>query len=219
MRTLSIRLLAVAVVALVASPAFAQQGGGGFQLGGVRLLQNKSVQEELKMTDEQKEAVKKVADEYGPKLREAFQNMDREKAQEIQQAQTKASLATLKPEQVKRFKQIDLQVSGLVALGREDVQKELKLTDEQKNKIKEISENLQKEMREIFQDAGQDREKRQEAQKKIATMRTEAFDKVKAALTDEQKATWKEMVGEKFEIKLEPGRPGGGRGKGKGADK
>ena len=71
--------LSLALVVLLASPALAQrqrqrQGGGGF---GQSLLLNKSVQEELKITKEQKEkldpASKKVQEkmqEELPKLRD-----------------------------------------------------------------------------------------------------------------------------------------------------
>ncbi len=46
----------------------------------------------------------------------------------------------LKPEQVKRFKQIELQVGGVMAFNQPRVQEVLKLTDEQKEKIRGIGE-------------------------------------------------------------------------------
>ncbi len=42
---------------------------------------------------------------------------------------------------------------------------------------------------------------------KIAEHRKETLAKIESKLTDEQKTTWKEMLGAPFEIKFEP-RPG-----------
>ena len=60
MRRLTLTLLAVALAAMIVGTAFAQPGRGMFGGGAspVQLIMNKGVQEELKMTDEQKEIVR-----------------------------------------------------------------------------------------------------------------------------------------------------------------
>src|SRR5262245_64884757 len=91
MRRLFKTCLALALVALVVSPAMAQrqrqprQGGrGGFGFGPEQLLTNKSVQEELKISDDQKKKVedagKKIQEMVNKKLEgvprnERFQKM------------------------------------------------------------------------------------------------------------------------------------------------
>ena len=90
----------------------------------------------------------------------------------------------------------------------DEIAKELKLTDEQKEKIKTLAEDFGKDVREYFQaNQGGDF---QEMQKKIGEMRKEATDKVMGILTEDQKKTWNEMVGKPFTIQFPQGQ---GRGK------
>ena len=51
---------------------------------------------------------------------------------------------------------------------------------------------------------------------KMADLRKKGNEKAMALLSDAQKTSWKELTGDPFEIKLEPGQgrpggPGGGR--------
>jgi Spy/CpxP family protein refolding chaperone len=214
-----ITVLAVfALLAVLAAPAYAQPGRGG--MGGIaNLMTNKSVQDELKLTDEQKEKVKKLSDEarekFGKDIRQAFMDMDREKAQKLQAEQTEFVLKALpdaiKADQLKRLKQIELQVQGVRAFTSEHVQKDLKLNDKQKEQIKTASEEASKTLGELRRElfgARDDKEKRDEIQKKIATTTKEATEKITSYLTDDQKKAWKDMTGEKFEVKFErPARP------------
>jgi hypothetical protein len=231
MRSLALRALAAGVAVVLVCPVLAQQPGGRGGRGGFGgpgggnpklLLLNKSVQDELKLSDDQKADLQKVQEKQMAAMQKARESAggDREKMREAMQAAAeeagkeidKAS-SSLKPEQTKRLKQIQLQVAGLRAFTEADVQKELKLTDKQTAEIKDINENLTKDMRDMFSGgAGGDRAKMME---KMQELRKEALDKAAGLLTDEQKATWKTMVGEKFELKMEGGFGGGG-GKGKG---
>jgi hypothetical protein len=223
MRTLSKTILAAAAVALLASPALAQPFGGGFggPPQGPQLLLNKSVQDELKLSDEVKGKLTKISEKRGADMRKAFQDagMDREKMQEAMKTVTEETNKALtpilekdlKPEQVKRFNQIKIQVAGIRAFTDPDVQKDLKLTDKQKQEAKAINEEVAKDSREIFMGAGFDREKLQEARKKVEGLTKEAMDRFTKTLSDDQKKTLKDLSGEKFELKLDPPRrPGGG---------
>jgi hypothetical protein len=215
MRRFCLSLLTAVITVAFVSPVLAQpqrprQGGFG-ALGLSQLVGNKSVQEELKLSDEQKEKLTKAGEEFRAKIREAFQDMDREKIAKIQkemtEAVTKVAKDTLKPEQMKRLHQIEVQVAGARAFAIERVQKELKLDDKQKEAIKECEENLTKARQELFKDIGRDdREKRQEATKKLTEKRKEAMEKLVSALNADQKKAWKEMTGEPFEIKFEQRR-------------
>lgn len=221
MRSLALRALTAGLAVVLALPVLAQQPGGGRGgrggFGGMggdpkMLLLNKSVQDELKLTDDQKADLAKVQDKIREAGKAARDSGDREKGREAREAAIKDIekwQTALKPEQSKRLKQIQLQVSGLNAFTEPDVQKELKLTDKQTAEIKDINENLTKDMRDLRNSGGGDFAKMME---KGRELRKEALDKVTGLLTDDQKKTWTEMVGEKFEMKFD-GPPGGGKGK------
>lgn len=235
MRTvLSLTALGVLIVLLVDASQAQQPGrfGGGRGFGGPGfLLMNKGVQEELKITDEQKTKIAEITKEYGAKQRElfsGFQDLSNEekrakfkelqndpKFKEISEGQTKAIMAVLKPEQEKRFKQLQLQQEGVRAFQNETVVKELQITDEQKEKLKTIAEENGKEMRELFSEATKDN--RAEMQKKIRSLREEGMEKAVAVLNADQKSKWKELTGEPFEVRFE-GFGGGGRRPGNGKD-
>jgi Spy/CpxP family protein refolding chaperone len=211
--------LVLGALALVTPAVLAQRPGGfggGFGGGTLFLLTQKSVQDELKMTDEQ---VKKVT-ELQAKEREARgprdPNVSREerqkKAEEARAATDKALTDILKPEQLKRVKQISWQRQGTRALSDKEVAEALKLTDEQKEKLKTIQDDARKEMRDLFQAGAGNRD---EARKKMEELRKSADEKAQAVLTAEQKTKLKEVTGEPFkgEIKLPEfgrrNRPGG----------
>src|SRR4029077_11046877 len=121
-----------------------RQGGRG---GGVNLLTNKSVQEELKITKEQKEKIdeasKKIQEKYRDdfaKLRDLQGDERREKGAALQKQVTEelTKAADLTSEQKKRYGQIQLQQLGTRAFTTADVQKQLNLTDAQKETIKTV---------------------------------------------------------------------------------
>jgi Spy/CpxP family protein refolding chaperone len=213
-------LMAVAVVLAVAtSPALAQRGqrqgfGGGFGASPVMLLGQKSVQDELKLTEEQVKKVTQLAEGQRGGGRGDFANLSREeiqkRMQERAQASQKAINEILKPEQSKRLNQITLQQRGATALSDAQVAEQLKLTAEQKQKVQAIQEDAQTAMRELFQGGGGNRE---ELQKKMQDFRNSNNEKLMKVLTEEQKTKWKEMQGEPFkgQITFGPGRRGGGR--------
>lgn len=212
--------LAFGLALLIAGSAHAQQGRGGFGGrggggGGAFLLTNKGVQEELKLTSEQTEKVQKFAQaaqekaqsEFG-KLRELPDEERREKMQALTKSMTadlnKELKETLKPEQVKRFQQIALQQRGAQAFADEEIQTKLSFTAEQKQKVKDVLDNSNKEMQAIRESANGDF---QAAMPKFQALRKETIEKSTALLTDDQKKTWKEMTGEPFEVRFER-RPG-----------
>jgi len=225
MRKLCAFGLVLGVAALVASPALAQPGRGGFGGGGGlgTFLQNKSVQEEVKIDKDQatkiEEAMKKMREDYKDDYAKLFnrdtkQEERAEIGKKLSEETLKVANGILKPEQVKRIQQIQRQQSGLAIFMDTEVQSKLKLTDEQKDDLKKLGEDVGKDIREVFQGAGQgaftDPDKRAELMKKTAAITTEAMDKATKMLKDDQKAALKEVLGEKFEgYKADPprGRP------------
>jgi Spy/CpxP family protein refolding chaperone len=206
---------------LTTSTANAQGGRGGMGMGGgtgLNLLSNKSVQKELKLTDDQIEKANKAATEAREKMMEKFQelrDLDQAERQEKMQglmkematASKKVTDELLKPEQAKRLGQITLQTQGVMAYMSDEVQSKLKFTDEQKTKFKDIQASSMEQMtanRELMQSD------REAGTKKMTEIRKETSEKAAAVLTSEQKATWKEMTGEPFTLVQEPQRRPGG---------
>src|SRR5262245_20650267 len=233
MRTLTRYALTIGLTAALAVPAFAQrqpgqgrgQFGGGGQGGIAGLLRNESVQKELKMdkdqVDKTAEVAKKVQDKHTDefnKVRELPQEERRTKSAELNRTVSAETLTAvsevLKPEQVTRLKEIELQQAGVAAFTRADVEKALALNDEQKTKLKAISDESSTKMRELFGGgrgpggAGGARPPRGQGgtrgpgqnQEKIAALRKEMSEKAVAVLNDDQKKTWKTMTGEAFTI-------------------
>jgi hypothetical protein len=208
-------MFGLSLVALVASPAFAQ-GGRGFGMGGGggigSLIGNESVQKELKLDDQQVEKAKEFAEkarEKGREVREQLQGLEGEErrtkmleiTKEANETAMKAFGEFLKPEQIARIKQISYQQQGARAFTDAEVAKKLNLTDAQKTDIQAINQESMTQMREIFQSAQDDREG---AMKKSAELRKETLGKAAAKLNDEQQKTWKELIGAPFEVKYPP---------------
>ena len=160
------------------------------------LLRQKSVQQELKVSPA---LAKKVA-EFTHKQREAFGEAlnlgveeRRQKLMELGKENKQFLDDNLTPAQRKRLLEITLQVTGLHELNRPEVAKALNLTEEQQQKFKEMQKQHRKELAEIFQT--KERESRNE---KLAKLREDTRDKIRAILTDEQKEKVRELVGEPF---------------------
>ena len=122
-------------------------GGRG---GMAMMLRMKPVQEELKLSADQTEAVTKIAEEAGAAMRESFGNLrdaspeERRAAGEKmakQMAETDKKVAeVLKPEQSARLKELSVQMRGTFALMDPEVATALKLTDDQKKKLADMAE-------------------------------------------------------------------------------
>jgi Spy/CpxP family protein refolding chaperone len=203
--------LAVLMVGLARAQQPSGRVPGGLGAYPGMLLQMERVQKELKLTDEQKDKAKDIGhrlqNEVGdafPRLRDASPEERPAKIAELIKKHTEAlhkELAgTFRPEQMKRFDQIQLQSRGLLAFSGPDVQKNLKLTDEQNEKIKAIVDGVVKEIGELA------RGSRDETPKKIAAVRKDSMDKIVALFNDDQKKSWKEMTGEPFEFPMQSRR-------------
>lgn len=193
----TLALAGAMAVSVVAQPP---GGGGGFGMfqgrGGTdpaMMLMNKSVQEELKISeDEAREIIQKYNEETTSLLAKVLEEKG-------------------KKDQARRLNQIRVQQLGMRAFGDDKVVAALKLTSDQKNEIKEITEDLKKEVDSMRKDAGMDFTKMRDIMRKSASLQKDAVAKVGEMLSAEQKQAWKELVGAPFEMKMEfgGGRPGG----------
>jgi hypothetical protein len=238
-------LFAAGVTLVIAQQRQGGFGGGGFG-GPAVLVVNKAVQEDIKATEDQVEKLKAWSKDYTAKqfegLKERFSGLkdlsDEERAKKVAEMTAESNKEVykqlgevLKPEQIKRIKQIDIQNAGVRAFTRADVVEALKLTDDQKSTVKGLSDEYAKDSREIRTEAGFgggagkgkgaggfDATKMAEMNKKIAKLQKETVEKISEKLTADQVKTWKELTGDAFDTSKLQGGFGGGFG-GKNAKK
>lgn len=214
--------LSLMAVALIASPALGQR-----QRQQGSLLANKSVQEELKLSEDQVAKTAEIDKTIGEKRREEMGKLSdeerrgdkgRELLKKFSDEATAELSKVLKPEQQTRYKQIQFQQTVSRALsggGRRpggmqrafyesaSVADALKFSDDQKEKLKAIDEENKKKVEEARKEAGDDRAKAREAAAKIVK---ETLESVQKVLTPEQKKKWEELNGKPFTLRVE--RPG-----------
>lgn len=214
---------------LLASVAFAQPPGGGrgMGMGGggnlISLAKAKDIAADLKLSEDQVKKLEELEKKIGEKRRAAMQEAqgDREAMmsamQEIAKETEKGLGEVVKPDQMKRLKQLQLQSSiknaGLMmALANPEVSKALNFNEEQQEQLKGFREDMQNTMREMFQGGGGG--DRAEMQKKMTEYRTSMDKKIAKMLTEEQNKKLKELQGDEFKGQF-PAPQMGGRGKGK----
>ena len=203
-------VLAAVLVVLVAPAALGQarSGLGLWQDGRspvLMLANQKSVQEELKLSEQQ---IKKVA-EVGKAMRLKAEDITEtdpkermKKAMELFKRAETDVFAMLKPEQAKRMRQIALQQQRLArAFENPEVAKVLKLSDDQTKKMREVRESAAKESAKLSEGA----KSRDEARKKMAEFSKATEEKLFKVLTDEQRTRWSELLGEPFKGELKAG--------------
>src|SRR5271165_4769003 len=150
MRFFGTLALAIGGLVLLASPALAQnRGGGGFGGGAAGFLMAPNVQKDLKLTDAQvrkvQETLRDVRERHQTEysaLRDASPDVRWTKMATLNETvsdEVKKALS-FSAEQSKRYDQISLQAHGVQAFANRTVDEKLKLTSDQKSKIREIVE-------------------------------------------------------------------------------
>ncbi len=169
-------------------------------LGPGSLLFNPDVQKELKLTKEQsgklEEALGKLATKYQAEFVKFIKAPPTpEDVQKLQLAihedSNKVIAGVLDGKQYKRFKQIGWQMLGMGSLLDPEMQKELKISDEQKKKLEDIGKEAAKQGLELAK-------KGERSKEKYDAITKEAETKANEVLTADQKKGYKEAMGEKF---------------------
>jgi hypothetical protein len=164
------------------------------------LLRQKSVQKELELgadviqkimvfTTAQSEAAGKAL-----KLDEAARKEEFEK---LARQNDKFLADTLTAKQSKRLDQITMQFTALTQLTKPEMIRELKLSDEQVKKFKDLQTEARKALLDILED-----KERAGKSEMLAKLRQDTRTKILAVLTDEQKAKMREIAGPPFEGKI-----------------
>lgn len=231
MKALKRSLLALAVfvgaagISLAVQPPQGGRGmGGGFGGGGVAgLVKSKTVIADVKITEEQQAKLKDWSKTFAAKtmesMKSAMEGVDRQDRKALGEAMAKVQaenaktayteLATvLQPDQVKRLKQIEVQVAGTRAFALPEVKTALKVTDDQEAKIKDATDSAMKDTRDLNEEYGvkgfggrpTDADKAKEFDKKRAAITKETMTKVMGAMTAEQKKTWESLTGAPIDV-------------------
>jgi Spy/CpxP family protein refolding chaperone len=214
MRPLSFVLCAAALAALAAAPPAPQAPTKGPGRGPVRggpnavtMLRHKAVQEELKLTNDQREKVKGLMTGMRDKLLDLIESGARDKVAGVVKEQEKGLAKVLTARQLARLRQVVLQAHGVWALTAPDTAKELKITPEQAKKLRVLQDETYKEMSKVSESA----KTRTEAQKRLAELHRAANDKGLRLLSAEQRARYKALSGEPFKGEIQRALPGEGR--------
>jgi len=160
-------------------------GGGGGGGGGnpLFLINNEQVKKELEITDEQIEKLPAALD--------------------------KAVAEVLNENQLKRFKQIQLQTRGNSVFTDAKVAAQLKISEEQRGNIESILKEAGQERATIIKEAQANMDFKG-IQDKTAALDKETKEKVQGVLTADQRKQWKQMIGAEFKLEQGFGGFGGG---------
>ncbi|HMS55156.1 MAG TPA: hypothetical protein PKA27_07110 [Fimbriimonadaceae bacterium] len=204
------RIAVIAALSTLAAMSFAQgrmmmgMGGGG---GKAMLLNREDVQRDLALTSTQKDKLEGAREEMMEKMREAFtaaresggdMSAVRPQMEKMMKESEKTLLAILTPEQAKRLKEISIWINGNRSLLDEEIQKDLKMTDDQKSKAKNLQTKQGEAMQSLFEKMRNqeiDREEMQAAMKKNNDILDAELGKL---LTADQAAQLKSMKGKEF---------------------
>lgn len=219
---LTAALVLATSVSVMAQPPGGGRGGRGFGSGfggPSMLLGMEAVQKELVITDAQKEKITKMQEE----ARAAFQGggnnfrdlSDEERAKLRTQMEERAKKteetvkSILDEKQYARLNELSIQQAGVMALSRPEVAEKLKLTDDQKTKIREAASAGGRGGFGGFNPNATEEERRK-AREEATARREKLNSDVLAVLTAEQKKTFEDMQGKKFEFPVFGGFGGGG---------
>ena len=181
-------------------------GGRGSRGGGILgEIRNEATRDEINLTDDQLNKLQEIGEQQGrggsEKMRELFGQMreaeseeertrigeqmraEIEKVREQQQEQMKSVLSD---EQFNRLNQIQLHRQGVRAFGSDEVQNELKMTDQQKQQLETMFEEYGTARRELgFRATEEERD----------AFNKEWGEKINSVLTADQKAQWQQKIG------------------------
>jgi Spy/CpxP family protein refolding chaperone len=208
-------LLAVAVSGscgtAVSAQGFPFQESGRFN-GMAILMRHEGVQAELKVTREQNLKFKDLVEKTRTRHQADFDKLEKLEGDERSLAKRNLSKTiieevskdlpkVLTAEQHKRLKEIALQQAGIHALIEPEVQKALKITDEQNKQLKALMAETQKEYLVIRQTRTEDFEG---SKKRDHELQRKTMKKAEALLTPDQLKAWRVLRGATFDFERAP---------------
>lgn len=161
---------------------------------------NPDVQKELKLSEEQigklKDALNRVMEKHRDdfaKLQQMSLDEQQKKMMAINEEYNKAVVGVLDAKQWKRYKQIQWQSDPIGCLQDPDLQKDLKLSDEQKKKIDGVFNDANKKIQDMMKGG-------ERSPEKFQAVRKDVEKKANEVLTEEQQKNLKELKGPPFQV-------------------
>lgn len=166
------------------------------------LVHDEAVLEELKLTREQRAAFRRVLDPLDVACF-ALRNKSAEAAAAgfgKAAGEAREQLGkVLQPQQAQRLAQLALRSQGVGALVREDVAKKLKLSDEQRGKIRQANSEAREGRERLQRDLRAAKLETAAAQKQWNEINDKERDAVNGTLTSEQKQALVGLIGKEFD--------------------
>jgi hypothetical protein len=213
------KVLVAVVVAGVASGSTSGQSLAGSRFTDpATLIQNKAVQKHLELDEKTIQKafnipilIRQSALADFKALADVKDPIEHEKRkQELKKRTMKAGIdelgKILDPGDLRRLRQIAMQMADFQAFTTEDVRQTLKLTPEQQSEMKSVVRAGNDEMRDLIAAANVSAGDMEAMWKVSKPARRKAMQQAMAVLTPEQRQTWQSLVGEEFDFSLE--RPG-----------
>ena len=166
----------------------------------VVLLRQQSVQKELKVTADEVEKIHTFGEEQWEKAQKANVLGAAEQSKkyaEMSKENEKFVRETLTKDQARRLHQITLQMAGLLCLTRPEVASKLNLTADQKKRAHQLQKEARREAEELVHVT-----KKDQKLEKLRELHETSLKNLAELLTDEQEATWAEMIGPPFKADL-----------------
>lgn len=186
----------VVLLFLPVSALLAQEGVPEGSTIKLLLLRQKSIQKELALGDD---TTKKIMDfthaqsEAAGKAAELGEAARKEAMQKLSQQNDKFLTDTLTEKQGKRLGQLAMQFSPLTHLLKPEMVKDLKLSEEQVTKLKDVQTDTRKALFELLKS-----KEAKEKSEKFTKLREETVAKIKSVLTDNQETRVRELAGPIF---------------------
>ncbi len=185
-------------------------GKGPDMLGARSVIFRATVQDELKLSGDQREKLQERLEITNNQINEFFQKAQDlkpdERGKKMQEFQMKANeqLAaflkkTLKDDQLQRLRELELQREGLFAVIQPEVARELKIMDEQRQHFMGVIQEMQKKIIPLIKDA-ESGGNPQEIRPKIMKIRREHEGRIEALLSDAQQKQWRAILGKPFAL-------------------
>jgi len=178
--------------------------------GQLILLGEKDVQTDLGLNQTERQRFDAIAQQFAEQRAEMLQGyqqltLDQRRGRfvELARASEQVAQSVLSEQKIRRLKQIILQLQGITAFDQPDVVDALRLTESQRQALRQIEA-------ETFIMLGErseadDQQTRRERKRQLLQS---AMTKCLAVLTPAQSTTWREMIGAPFEGRVSVGLPG-----------
>lgn len=205
-------LLTVFTVVLVSANAFSAERWRdklpeGRLYSDSQFLTSKEVQSKLRLTDEQITGIKSAKVTIAKRSEAAFAELkkqgvkfDSEGFKFMQQAaaaieieESNRVLDSFSEEQQRRAVEISLQIGGVLALQYRNLAMQLKLSEEQRDRIDATFAEFEEKTRAAIAEHRKEPKLREQAQQRLRLARR---DSIEAILTDEQRTTYQSLKGE-----------------------